>query len=228
MQNLYDMDTMDNYDYLFKIVVIGDSGVGKSSICSRFANGVFDDRFVTTIGVDFEICTINLDADTAKLQIWDTAGQERFKSITSSYYRGAQGIIIVFDVTSWESFRNVKTWLEEVDERIGDGCIKLILGNKSDQQCKREISFDVAKNYADNLGIPYLETSAKNSTNVEQAFVNLAMEIKRQTLSEGERTNRSSNAHAAPTNAAFSFKSMQTKSMLNNSTLSSFSCCNLF
>ena len=171
------MDSSD-YDYLFKLVVIGDSGVGKSSICTRYTKGIYNDVFITTIGVDFECHTISLDEKIIKLQIWDTAGQERFKAITNSFYRGAQGIIIVFDVTNWESFDNVKNWLKEVDRRETQIPYKLLLGNKCDQESKRVITFDAANEYANKLNIPYLETSARDATNVDQAFLNMAFEIK--------------------------------------------------
>ena len=171
------MDTSE-YDYLFKVVVIGDSGVGKSSICTRYTKNMYNDMFITTIGVDFECHTISLDDKIIKLQIWDTAGQERFNAITNSFYRGAHGIIIVFDVTNWESFSNVQKWLKEIELREPDVPYKLIVGNKCDQNSKRVITFEAANEYANKLNIPYLETSAKVSVNVDQAFLNMASEIK--------------------------------------------------
>jgi Ras-related protein Rab-1A len=112
------------------------------------------------------------------LQIWDTAGQERFRTITSSYYRGAHGIIVVYDVTDADTFTNVKTWLQEIDRYASEGVNKLLVGNKSDLSTKRQVEFATAKEFADRLGIPFLETSAKNSTNVEQAFLTMAKQIK--------------------------------------------------
>ena len=182
------MDSSE-YDYLFKLVVIGDSGVGKSSICTRYTKNVYNDMFLTTIGVDFECHTITLDDKIIKLQIWDTAGQERFKAITNSFYRGAQGIIIVFDVTNWESFDNVKGWLKEVNRREQETPYKLLLGNKCDQDSKRVISFEAANEYANKLNIPYLETSAKDAINVDQAFVNMAAEIKTRIISGSLKTS---------------------------------------
>jgi len=166
------------YDYLFKLLLIGDSGVGKSCLLLRFADDTYTDSYISTIGVDFKIRTIELDRKTIKLQIWDTAGQERFRTITSSYYRGAHGIIVVYDVTDQESFNNVKQWLQEIERYACDNVSKLLVGNKSDLTAKRVVAHDTAKAYADQLGIPFLETSAKNATNVEQAFLTMATEIK--------------------------------------------------
>ncbi|XP_065833133.1 ras-related protein Rab-1A-like [Oscarella lobularis] len=162
------------YDYLFKLVLIGDSGVGKSCLLLRFV----DDTFISTIGVDFKIRTIDLDGKTIKLQIWDTAGQKRFETITSSYYRGAHGIIVVYDVTDQESFNNVNEWLRKIDRYAREGVNKLLVGNKCDLTTKKVVDYTTAKEYADQLGIPFLETSAKKATNIEQAFMTMAVEIK--------------------------------------------------
>jgi len=166
------------YDYLFKLLLIGDSGVGKSCLLLRFADDTYTESYISTIGVDFKIRTIDLDAKTIKLQIWDTAGQERFRTITSSYYRGAHGIIVVYDTTDLESFNNVKQWLHEIDRYASENVNKLLVGNKSDLTSKRAVSFDQAKEFADSLGIEFIETSAKNSTNVEKAFMMMASQIK--------------------------------------------------
>jgi Ras-related protein Rab-1A len=166
------------YDYLFKLLLIGDSGVGKSCLLLRFADDTYTESYISTIGVDFKIRTIELDGKTIKLQIWDTAGQERFRTITSSYYRGAHGIIVVYDVTDQESFNNVKQWLQEIDRYASENVNKLLVGNKCDLTNKKVVDYSSAKEYADQLGIPFLETSAKNATNVEQAFMTMAAEIK--------------------------------------------------
>jgi len=166
------------YDYLFKLLLIGDSGVGKSCLLLRFADDTYTESYISTIGVDFKIRTIELDGKTIKLQIWDTAGQERFRTITSSYYRGAHGIIVVYDVTDQESFNNVKQWLQEIDRYASENVNKLLVGNKCDLTNKKVVDYTSAKEYADQLGIPFLETSAKNATNVEQAFMTMAAEIK--------------------------------------------------
>ncbi|XP_076906762.1 ras-related protein RABD1-like isoform X2 [Bidens hawaiensis] len=161
----------NEYDYLFKLLLIGDSSVGKSCLLLRFADDSYVDSYISTIGVDFKIRTVEQDGKTIKLQIWDTAGQERFRTITSSYYRGAHGIIIVYDVTEMESFNNVKQWLSEIDRYANESVCKLVVGNKCD--------LVENKAFADELGIPFLETSAKDSVNVEQAFLTMAAEIKK-------------------------------------------------
>ncbi|KAJ1413361.1 ras related protein PiYpt1 [Ochromonadaceae sp. CCMP2298] len=166
------------YDYLFKLLLIGDSGVGKSCLLLRFADDTYTESYISTIGVDFKIRTIDLDAKTIKLQIWDTAGQERFRTITSSYYRGAHGIIVVYDTTDLESFNNVKQWLHEIDRYASENVNKLLVGNKSDLTSKRAVSYEQAKEFADSLGIAFIETSAKSSTNVEKAFMTMASQIK--------------------------------------------------
>ncbi|MEJ1273533.1 RAB1B member RAS oncogene family [Cricetulus griseus] len=181
------------YDYLFKLLLIGDSGVGKSCLLLRFADDTYTESYISTIGVDFKIRTIELDGKTIKLQIWDTAGQERFRTITSSYYRGAHGIIVVYDVTDQESYANVKQWLQEIDRYASENVNKLLVGNKSDLTTKKVVDNTTAKEFADSLGVPFLETSAKNATNVEQAFMTMAAEIKKRmgpgAASGGERPN---------------------------------------
>ena len=196
------------YDLLFKLLLIGDSGVGKSCLLLRFADDTYTESYISTIGVDFKIRTIELEGKTVKLQIvrplslslslslcvypaslpstdarlhrpqWDTAGQERFRTITSSYYRGAHGIIVVYDVTDQDTFANVKQWLQEIDRYACEGVNKLLVGNKSDLTTKKVVEYSVAKEFADQIGVSLLETSAKNATNVEQAFLTMAKQIK--------------------------------------------------
>jgi Ras-related protein Rab-1A len=172
------------HDYFFKILLIGDSGVGKSCLLLRFADDSWTDTHISTIGVDFKIKTLNIDGKTIKLQIWDTAGQERFRTITSSYYRGAQGIILVYDCTDQESFSNVKQWMGEIDRYACENVNKLLVGNKTDLVNEKVVDTATAKAFADSMGIPFIETSAKNATNVEQCFLSMARDIKNR-LSEG-------------------------------------------
>merc|ERR1719350_680173 len=169
---------------LYKLLLIGDSGVGKSSLLLRFSDDTYSENYVCTVGVDFKIRTLEVDGKTVKLQIWDTAGQERFRTITSSYYRGAHGIIIVYDVTDKESFSNVKHWIQEIEKYAADSVNRLMIGNKCDLSSKKVVSYDEAKELSDSLGVQFLETSAKNAHNVEQAFQTMAADIKKRVAAQ--------------------------------------------
>ncbi|CAE7889589.1 RAB1A [Symbiodinium sp. KB8] len=162
-----------DYDFLFKLVLIGDSGVGKSCLLLRFADNAFTDSYISTIGVDFRFRTIKIKDKTVKLQIWDTAGQERFRTITNAYYRGADGIIMVYDVTNKESFQHVRHWLNEVNRYASDDTCKLLIGNKNDSSDKAVTSAE-GEGQAKELQMPFLETSAKTAENVEEAFFKMA------------------------------------------------------
>ena len=165
-------------DYLFKVLLIGNSGVGKSSLLLRFADDVFTDNFMPTIGVDFKIRTIEVDGKTIKLQIWDTAGQERFKTITSSYYKGAHGIIVTYDITDRESFSAIENWMNEVEKHASDNISRILVGNKCDMADARQVSTDEGKELAEHYNVRFLETSAKDCKNVEEAFIMMTREIK--------------------------------------------------
>ena len=167
-----------DYDYLFKILLIGNSGVGKSSLLLRFSDDTFTGNFMPTIGVDFKIRTLEVDGKTIKLQIWDTAGQERFKTITSSYYKGAHGIIVVYDVTDKDSFKNIDTWMNEIEKHASDNVSRILCGNKSDLEDSRQVSTDEGKELADTYNIRFIESSAKDNSNVEEAFTLMTKEIK--------------------------------------------------
>ena len=167
------------YDHLFKILLIGDSGVGKSNMLTRFADDTFSRSHISTIGVDFKIRTLNIDGKIIKLQIWDTAGQERFRTITSSYYRGAHGIIVVYDVTDQKSFNNVRQWLKEIERYAIDDVTKVLVGNKCDLTTQKVVEYNTGKEFADNFAIPFLETSARSSTNIKDVFVTITTDIQK-------------------------------------------------
>ncbi|KAL8371933.1 hypothetical protein RB595_001643 [Gaeumannomyces hyphopodioides] len=171
-----------NYDVLIKLLLIGDSGVGKSCCLLRFSEDSFTPSFITTIGIDFKIRTIELDGKRVKLQIWDTAGQERFRTITTAYYRGAMGILLVYDVTDERSFNNIRTWFANVEQHASEGVNKILIGNKCDWEEKRAVSTEQGQALADELGIPFLEVSAKGNINIDKAFYSLASDIKKRTI----------------------------------------------
>lgn len=167
-----------DYDYLFKLLLIGDSGVGKSCLLIRFADDTFTDSFISTIGVDFKIRTINVEGKIVKLQIWDTAGQERFRTLTTAYYRSAHGIIMVYDVNEKETYLHIDQWLEEIERYACGGVNKLLVGNKCDLLGKRQVEYEVAKSFAQRLQISFIETSAKDRTNVDNVFYTMAEELR--------------------------------------------------
>jgi Ras-related protein Rab-1A len=169
------MSSEYEYEYLFKIILVGDSGVGKTSLFSRYTDDIFTESFISTIGIDFKMKTITVKNKKVRLQIWDTAGQERFRTIVQSYYRGAQSIIIVFDITDIKSFENVKCWLSEINKYVLDEQFAqiLLVGNKNDL-ATRAVSYELAKQFAIENQMKYIETSAKSSSNVEKAFLDWA------------------------------------------------------
>lgn len=158
-----------------------------SSLFSKTTqDDAFTESYISTIGVDFRFRTIQAQSKTTKLQIWDTAGQERFRTITSAYYRGADGIIMVFDTTSTESFEHVNDWLKEVNRYAAEGTVKLLVGNKCDRTADRVVTTEQAQEFAQELGIPFIETSAKSAKNVEEAFLTMAGELIRQRAKRGD------------------------------------------
>ncbi|KAF8323005.1 rab-type small GTP-binding protein [Cantharellus anzutake] len=184
-----------HYDFLIKLLLIGDSGVGKSCLLLRFCDDAWTPSFITTIGIDFKIRTIELDGKRIKLQIWDTAGQERFRTITTAYYRGAMGILLVYDVTDEKSFNSaysvssireaittlvsdIRTWHSNIEQHASEGVNKILIGNKCDWTEKRAVTQEQGRELAQELGIDFMETSAKANEGVEEAFFSLARAIK--------------------------------------------------
>ena len=159
-----------DYDYIFKIVLVGDTCVGKSCILVRFSDDVFVENYVTTIGVDFRFKTMVVNGKIAKIQIWDTAGQERYRSITTAYYRGAAAIIICCDITNKESFYNLNNWIEEVSKYIDKDVDKLVLLNKCDLKSEKKIDQSEISKFEKERGIKVMEVSAKTGEGIENAF----------------------------------------------------------
>lgn len=149
-----------DYDFLFRLMLVGETGVGKSSLLIRFAENRFSEKTLTS-SIDFKFQTFKVDRKVIKLQIWDTAGQERFQTLTSAYFRRADGILLLFDITDMASFHRVDRWLGEVNKFAPENTVKVLVGTKADRAEERAVSIETAMEYANKLGIPYLETSAK-------------------------------------------------------------------
>ncbi|KAF3327615.1 ras-related protein RGP1 [Carex littledalei] len=164
-------------DYVFKVVLIGDSAVGKSQLLARFARNEFSLDSKATIGVEFQTRTLTIDQKTIKAQIWDTAGQERYRAVTSAYYRGAVGAMVVYDITKPQTFEHTVRWIEELREHADKNIAVILVGNKSDLVTQRAVSIEEAKEFAESESLFYIETSALESTNVETAFLTILTEI---------------------------------------------------
>lgn len=203
---------------MFKIVVIGDSAVGKSNLLSRFARNEFDSNSKATIGVEFQTQVVDIDGKEIKAQIWDTAGQERFRAVTSAYYRGAVGALIVYDITRRTSFDSVKRWLDELGTHCDTAIARMLVGNKCDLDSIREVSRDEGKSLAEEESLFFMETSALDSTNVEAAFEVVIREI----YNNMSRKILNSDSYKAELTA-------NRVSLVNGDTSSKkygFSCCN--
>lgn len=167
-----------SYDYLFKLLLVGDSGVGKTSLLLRFTQNEFSPDTRNTVGVDLKVKMVNFRGNRLKLTIWDTAGQERFRTLTSAYYRGAHGIILVYDISDRKSFINVKEWLEEIDiYSTNEAAIKLLVGNKIDKDSMRQVSKEEGNEFARANSMLFIESSAKTEEGVQQAFDELIQKV---------------------------------------------------
>ncbi|XP_044755277.1 ras-related protein Rab-3 isoform X3 [Coccinella septempunctata] len=162
-----------NFDYMFKLLIIGNSSVGKTSFLFRYADDSFTSAFVSTVGIDFKVKTVYRHEKRVKLQIWDTAGQERYRTITTAYYRGAMGFILMYDITNEESFNSVQDWVTQIKTYSWDNAQVILVGNKCDMEDERVISFERGKQLADQLGVEFFETSAKENVNVKAVFERL-------------------------------------------------------
>ena len=160
----------ESYEQLYKIIIIGDSGVGKSNILGRYLHNEFKQDTKSTVGVEFGSKKVKVGQNNIKLQIWDTAGQERYRSITSAYYKGSKGCFIVYDITSTQSFDNVEKWYEEIMKTADKGISLILVGNKSDLENERKVTIEMGQNKAKNLNCPFYETSALANTQIDTVF----------------------------------------------------------
>uniref|UniRef100_A0A6V7QW57 Ras-related protein Rab11D n=1 Tax=Ananas comosus var. bracteatus TaxID=296719 RepID=A0A6V7QW57_ANACO len=167
----------EKIDYVFKVVLIGDSAVGKSQILARFARNEFSLDSKATIGVEFQTRTLQIQQKRIKAQIWDTAGQERYRAVTSAYYRGAVGALLVYDITKRQSFDHIPRWLDELRSHADKNIVIMLVGNKSDLEDQRAVATEDAREFAQKEGLFFLETSALEATNVETAFQTVLTEI---------------------------------------------------
>ncbi|XP_075231043.1 ras-related protein Rab-13-like [Lycorma delicatula] len=177
----------------YKILVLGDSNVGKTCIMHRYCDETYYDTYVSTIGIDFKQKIMEVDGTRVMMQIWDTAGQERFRTLTTAYYRGAMGIILMYDVTSLESFDNLSYWLDNIRMNAPPDVVKILAGNKCDATSLRSVTTDSGKKLAEHFDIPFYEVSCKNSYNVEEVFVTLARLIRDNHQSLNENDNNTNN-----------------------------------
>lgn len=157
-----------------KILLIGDSGVGKTSLLQRYTDDTFSGQFLATIGIDFKLKTIDCNGSEVKLQIWDTAGQERFRTITQAYYRGAQGILLCYSIIDDQSFAHIRAWMTSINDFASDRVQKMLIATKCDMEDSRMITRQQGEALAEEFGMQFVETSAKNKTNVDEPFAALA------------------------------------------------------
>ena len=176
--------------YKLKLIVLGDSGVGKTNIIHRYITDTFNTETKATIGVEFFIKTFRVNNDIIKLEIWDTAGQERYKSITSAYYKGSRGVLLVYDITRYTTFENLEKWMNEINEKVKGSLKMMIIGNKSDLNDERKVDIETALEKAKLLNIPFMETSALDSTNIQNAFENILREMYKDFQNEKENIKK--------------------------------------
>ena len=187
-----------NYNYLFRYIIVGDMAVGKSCLLLQFTDNKFRHSHELTIGVEFGAKTLEMDDKLVKIQIWDTAGQEAFQAITRTYYKGAVGALLVYDITRKDTFQHAVKWLEEVKNNSSKSIVIILIGNKKDMESKRQVSYEEGEEFAKENGLMFLETSAKTAYNVEEAFSTSAHQILRNISKNGpeEGQNVSNNNYS--------------------------------
>lgn len=184
-----------NFDYMFKLLIIGNSSVGKTSFLFRYCDDSFTSAFVSTVGIDFKVKTVFRGDKRVKLQIWDTAGQERYRTITTAYYRGAMGFILMYDITNEESFNSVQDWCTQIKTYSWENAQVVLVGNKCDMDDERVVSIERGRQLADQLGLEFFEASAKENINVKPVFEKL-VEIICNKMAESLDQNQQQNQQA--------------------------------
>ncbi|CAE7203048.1 RABE1A [Symbiodinium pilosum] len=178
------MAVTGDYDHLVKLLLLGDSAVGKSSLLMRFCESKFDANFVLTIGVDFKWKQVERENRKLKIQVWDTAGQERFRTITPAYYRAAMGVVICYDITDKASFEHIDYWLQQLEQHGDEGVQRVLVGNKSDLSENRKVTREEGEKLAAQYSMKFFETSAKTGQEVDEAFLSIADEVVKQRYSD--------------------------------------------
>ncbi|CAF3151567.1 unnamed protein product [Rotaria socialis] len=206
-----------NFDYMFKLLIIGNSSVGKTSFLFRYADDSFTSAFVSTVGIDFKVKTVFRHDKRVKLQIWDTAGQERYRTITTAYYRGAMGFILMYDITNEESFNAVQDWVLQIKSHSWEKSPVILVGNKCDMADERNVQSETGERLASELGLEFFETSAKENVNVKAVFERLVDIILEKMSDTPEDSNAAGQANNAYSNQAGGYNKGTTKLTANES-----------
>ncbi|XP_054709013.1 ras-related protein Rab-30-like [Uloborus diversus] len=188
---------MEDYKFLFKVVLVGNAGVGKTCLVRRFTQGLFPPGQGATIGVDFLIKTVEIDGEKVKLQIWDTAGQERFRSITQSYYRSAHALVLVYDISTLSTFQSLPMWIKEIEQYANPKVLKALVGNKMDREDRAVSSYE-GEEFACLNNMFFIETSAKEAENVEKLFTEIASKLTREAKVNNQRYSERSHLDSIP------------------------------
>ena len=183
------MSSQLEYDYLFKYLLIGNLGDGKSCLLILFTDNDYEEGYIRTIGRDFNIKTLIIEGKSVKLQVWDTVGQKRFSFISPSYYRRTHGIMMVYDITDLDSFLSLDSWIKEIEKNASKNVYKILVGNKNDLEKDRKVTFEKGKEFANLHGMKFFETSAKENINVEEVFKEMTKDIINSLKKDNEKQN---------------------------------------